>query len=116
MLILICSLERPDDGCIELKHVALNVIFKIKGMLCLTEICTLCDTVVWVAFGVPKDCTTIINALFWVTTKRVVVISYQRFGTYRSPLRGGGIHKGLTLDKTFYNILFKYEEVGAPVD
>ena len=46
----------------------------------------------------------------------VVVISYRRFRTYRSPLQGGGIHKGLTLDKTFYNLLFKYEAVGTPVD
>jgi len=38
-------LESPDDGSIEQKHVALNVIFKNKGSLCLTEICTFCDTV-----------------------------------------------------------------------
>ena len=58
--------------------------------------------VVWpVASGVPKDCTTFRNALFWVTTQRVVVISYRRFGTYQSPLHGGEIHKGETLDKRF---------------
>ena len=62
--------------------------------------------VVWpVASGVPKDCTTFRNALFWFNTKRVVVISYRRFRTYRSPLQGGGINKGVTLDKTFYNLL-----------
>jgi hypothetical protein len=33
----------PDDGSVELKHVALNVILKIKGLLCLTEICTLIE-------------------------------------------------------------------------
>jgi len=37
----ICSLERPDDGSVELKHVALNVILKIKRLLFLTEIFTL---------------------------------------------------------------------------
>ena len=35
------GLKRPDDGFVELKHVALNVFRKIKGLLCLTEICTL---------------------------------------------------------------------------
>jgi hypothetical protein len=35
----ICPLERPDYGSVELKHVALNVILKVKGLLCLTEIC-----------------------------------------------------------------------------
>ena len=43
-----------------------------------------------------------------------MVISYQRFRTYRSPLQGGRIPKGVTLDKKFYILLFKYEEVGAP--
>jgi hypothetical protein len=67
-------------------------------------------------FWCSKDCTTFRNALFWVITQRVVVISNRHFGTCRSPLQGGGIHKGLTLDKTFYNLLFKYEAVGAPVE
>jgi len=31
----------PDDGSVELKHVALNVILKDKGLLFLTEICAL---------------------------------------------------------------------------
>jgi len=34
-------MNRPDDGSVEMKYVALNVILKIKGLLCLTEICNL---------------------------------------------------------------------------
>jgi hypothetical protein len=69
-----------------------------------------------IASCVPNKCNTFINALFWVITKRIVVISYKHLGTYWSPLRGGEIHKGVTLDKMFYNILFKYKAVVAPVD
>jgi hypothetical protein len=31
----------PDDGSVQLKHVALNVILKDKVLLLLTEICSL---------------------------------------------------------------------------
>jgi hypothetical protein len=41
MLILDLFFRRPDDGAVELKHVALNVFLKIKGLLSLTEIFTL---------------------------------------------------------------------------
>jgi hypothetical protein len=34
--------RRFDDGSVELKHFALKCILKIKGLLCATEICTLC--------------------------------------------------------------------------
>jgi hypothetical protein len=30
------------------------------------------------------------------------------------PLQGGGIHKGVTMYKTFYNLLFKYKAVATP--
>jgi hypothetical protein len=51
-------------------------------------------TLVWqVDAGVPKDCTTFRTVLFWVITKRVMVISYRRFGTYWSPLQESGILK-----------------------
>jgi len=47
---------------------------------------------------------------------RLEVIVYRRFGTtYRSHLQRSGIQKDVTLDKTFYNLLFKNEVAAAPV-